>query len=470
MIAAILCVIALLAVGLLLRATLHPLKVLFIPASVVAGLIGFGLIQSIGRWEPSLPASWLGSAPANTRAIAATLATWPTTLVAVVFAGLLLEGNMQLSFGQALRRGARSGICAWIIILGQIVIGLVIYMLVVRYQYADVPPTFSQLLEVSWAGGHGASGAMASIYTAQGFAPGRDIAFFLATFGLIYGVVSGLIIVNIAIRRGWISGGVSRGGLDHINGLEPSLSPTPSTFARSRSEVIDPLTLQVLIIGLAFGVGFLLRQAFVFAVVAFLGPDNPNIHGEPVEVIDDIPLFLFALVGGWLVKFALSKLGLARLIDPESIRRIVGVAMEFLIVAAISTMRIESLTGYLLPIFAMIVLAAAWSVFTLLWLSRKLLPREYWFELGLLNFGFSTANTPQGFMLLRIVDPDLKTRAAEDYAVAAPLSAPFIGGGIITFVGFPLLLTNVGPVVVTGLALALMLALYFVGRRLARSG
>ena len=70
----------------------------------------------------------------------------------------------------------------------------------------------------------------------------------------------------------------------------------------------------------------------------------------------------------------------------------------------------------------------------LLVLAPRLLPRAYWFELGLLNYGFSTANTPQGFMLLRIVDPELKSGAAEDYAVAAPLSAPFIGGGVVTFV------------------------------------
>ena len=40
--------------------------------------------------------------------------------------------------------------------------------------------------------------------------------------------------------------------------------------------------------------------------------------------------------------------------------------------------------------------------------------------------------------MLRVVDPELKTAAASDYALAAPLSAPFVGGGILT-IGLPLL-------------------------------
>jgi ESS family glutamate:Na+ symporter len=115
------------------------------------------------------------------------------------------------------------------------------------------------------------------------------------------------------------------------------------------------------------------------------------------------------------------------------------------------------------------VLAAVWSGFCLLVLARVLLPRAYWFELGLLNYGFSTANTPQGLMLLRIVDPDLRTNAATDYAVAAPLSAPFIGGGIITFLVLPVLLERFGVGWVMGGLIVAITALLASGVALARS-
>jgi ESS family glutamate:Na+ symporter len=71
-------------------------------------------------------------------------------------------------------------------------------------------------------------------------------------------------------------------------------------------------------------------------------------------------------------------------------------------------------------------------------------------------------------MLLRVIDRDLESGAAEDYALAAPLSAPFIGGGMITF-SLPVLLVQFGGgLVVAGLVLA-MAFLFLIGARLARA-
>jgi ESS family glutamate:Na+ symporter len=71
-------------------------------------------------------------------------------------------------------------------------------------------------------------------------------------------------------------------------------------------------------------------------------------------------------------------------------------------------------------------------------------------------------------MLLRIIDKDLESGAAEDYALAAPLSAPFIGGGMITF-SLPIALAQVGAGPVVAGLISVMLLLYLFGSRLARS-
>src|SRR5688500_1827777 len=99
---------ALLAVGLALRAALRSLRLLYVPAAVVAGLIGFALVQAGQR----LPAT-----QGATATVAKELAAWPAPLIAVVFAGLLLGqgGGGGKGFAAALRRGARSGVLAWII-------------------------------------------------------------------------------------------------------------------------------------------------------------------------------------------------------------------------------------------------------------------------------------------------------------------------------------------------------------------
>lgn len=410
MLEAILTACVLLAAGLALRQLLPPLRVLYVPASVVAGLLGFGLIEGL-RHVPA--------AREATTALAADLASWPGPLIAVVFAGLLLQRSGK-TFGEAMRRGARSGALAWIIILGQVVIGLLIYATAVAPRYEGVPATFGQLPEISWSGGHGSSAGMAGIYEAQGFPQGRDLAFFLATCGLVYGVVSGLVFVNVAVRRGWVKRMREWGDT-----RAEARVPVPLAYGRVDRAVMEPMALQIIILAAAFGTGLLLQAAFVRACGFYLS-------GETLAYIDKIPLFLFTLLGGWIVREAMHGLRIAHLIDGPSIDRLLGVAIEFLIVAAVATMRTESLASFALPIALLLAGAAAWSAFCLFVVAPRLLPRAYWFELGLLNYGFSTANTPQGFMLLRIVDPELKSGAAEDCAVAAPLSAPFVGGGIVT--------------------------------------
>jgi ESS family glutamate:Na+ symporter len=96
-----------------------------------------------------------------------------------------------------------------------------------------------------------------------------------------------------------------------------------------------------------------------------------------------------------------------------------------------------------------------------------LLPRAYWFELGLINYGFSTAATAQGLMFLRMVDPRMRSGAAETYALAAPLTAPFVGGGVITFAVLPPLLSTVGALPVAAVVVAMVVVLAALAARLA---
>ena len=114
---AILLAAALLAVGLLLRMQLRLLKWLYIPAAVVAGVIGFALAQvaTSDAFEARAPgvAAW-------GRSVLAEWSSWPATLIAVVFAGLLIERPSDGgTLASAARRGLRSGLLAWVIILGQ---------------------------------------------------------------------------------------------------------------------------------------------------------------------------------------------------------------------------------------------------------------------------------------------------------------------------------------------------------------
>ncbi|NIP84710.1 MAG: sodium:glutamate symporter [Planctomycetales bacterium] len=445
--AAILTAAVLLLAGYGLRARLRVLQWMFVPASVTGGLLGLLLIQA-GLQQPD----WSG----EVRQLAATLRAWPSWLIAVVFAGLLLEPSRR-RLSASLRGAALNGIMVWVIVLGQLVLGLAAAWLFILPAY-DVPPAFGQLLEAGFAGGHGTATALGTILReVLHFDAGLDLGLFMATVGIVYSVISGIVLVNIGVRRGWTRSRPS--DLAPRAGPEQRPQPRPIGWARVRSEVIDPLAFQIVLVALAFLLGVLFRWAATAAVQQL---------GTSASYLTHIPLFLFTLLGGWALRGGMAFWGWDHLIDGESIRRIVAVAMEFLIVAGIASVRVEVVATFLGPLLLLCLVGFVWTAVCVLVLAPILLPREHWFELGLINYGMSTGTTAQGMMLLRIVDEDLESGAAEDYALAAPLSAPFIGGGVLTM-SLPLLLEKVSLPAVIGVLGVAVVGLIVVGQWLNRT-
>ena len=345
-------------------------------------------------------------------------------------------------------------------------LGLAATWLIIRHYFPDVPASFGQLIEAGFAGGHGTAAALGEVMSqpAIDFPDGRDLGFVFATMGLIFGVATGIVYVNIAVRRGWARSRDVK--IDLLTGLEARKDPQPIARARVRAEVIDPLVFQVLILAVAFVLGMVLKAVFMHALPLLLFGVEEATRDQFARYADNLPLFMFTLVAGLLVREAMHLLKIGDLIDPESMRRITGASMEFLIVAAIASLKLSAIVEFGWPIALLLLLGFIWTGFCLLFIARRLLPGAYWFELGILNYGMSTGTTAQGLMLLRIIDKDLESGAAEDYALAAPLSAPFIGGGVITLT-LPFLLTKVSAGWVVLALIAAMVLLYAVGMTLS---
>ena len=471
MIAAILFAMLLLIIGFTLRVTLRPLQWIFVPASIVGGLVGLLVIQATDSTDS---------------AVIEQFRSWPGILIAVVFAGMLLERESK-SWSKSLRLAGREGLLVWIIVLGQTAAGLLCTWLIIQ-PFVEVPNSFGMLIETGFAGGHGTAAAMGDVFASPsiGLQNGRDLGLFMATVGLVFSVVSGVIYVNIAIRRGWTS---QSNAVSLIKGIEDQDTNQPAAYSRVRMEVLDPLAFQALILGAAFGLGWSAKQGVSWLVTpppqtSESVESNPSLVsssdsnssesslGESAKevdrardtlqsrtswrnTVDGMPLFIYTLFGGLAVRRFLGWLGLEKLIDVDSIQRLTGVAMEFLIVAAIASLQIEAISDLVGPLLVLLSAAFIWTGFCLTFLSKRILPDAYWFELGILNYGMSTGTTATGFTLLKIVDGELDSGAAEDYALAAPLSSPFVGGGMVT-VGLPLLVLERIPIGVTATGLTLV--------------
>ncbi len=433
---------ALLLIGLFLRARIELLQLFYVPASIIGGLIGLAALQG-GQATAQIGLRWI---PEQTVAMVDELRTWPGWLIAVVFAGLFLDKPGR-SMKESLHGAARQGNMVWIICLGQVGLGLMAVWLIIQPLHlgpfeGNVPIYFGQLIEAGFVGGHGTSAALGEVYEKMGFAEAKELSFFMATVGLIYSVVSGVFFVNLGVRRGWVRAGNVQ--IPRLNGLEARRGSESIGLAKVNAEVLDPLVFQALILAAAYAVGLALQKLVGLAY-------------------NGLPLFMFTLIGGWLVRDFMRLLGIADLIDPGTMRRLVAAAMEFLIVAAIASLNLIVVAKAIVPLSILLIVAFAWTAICLVFIGRRLLPAAYWFELGIINYGMSTGVTASGLMLLRIIDKDFDSGAAEDYALAAPLSSPFVGGGVVTVVVFPSMLQSLGVGPTALIVLAVTIGLYGAG-------
>ena len=106
--------------------------------------------------------------------------------------------------------------------------------------------------------------------------------------------------------------------------------------------------------------------------------------------------------------------------------------------AAIATIRLEVVAKGWLPLVILIAAGILWNVFCLTVLARRAF-KDAWFERGIAEMGQSMGVTATGLLLLRVVDPDYETEAAEAFACKQLLHEPFMGGGLWTGAAIPLL-------------------------------
>ena len=469
---ALVLVAVLLLVGVVLRKVVHVFKWCYIPASVIAGFVGLGLIQIGLQFGELSGFSQIGAWTAN---VSTVFNKWPGWLIAVVFAGMLLEKKATPAKESA-RRVGQQGLMVWIIVLGQTAVGLLATWLIVQSFY-DTPNSFGMLIETGFAGGHGTAAAMGEVFAHPTVMVenGKDLGMLMATGGLVYGIVTGIFWINVGVRRNWIAKPETMVKKGSGTLLKKDSGFGSIGFARIERETIDPLLFQVVLLAIAFGIGMAMQTG----MMSFAGWLDSMFAGEVVEGaqaqlskrlsisnVVDFPLFIYTLFGGMIVQKLLGLLGQSHRVDGETISRLTSMAMDILVVAAIASLNLFAVAAMLVPFSVLFICGGIWTAVCLLLISRWLLPKEHWFQLGLINYGMSTGTTATGFVLLRMVDPELKSGAAKDYALAAPISAPFIGGGMIT-IALPLLLLERVPIWIPAIVISgMVVAMIVVGRRL----
>ena len=129
-----------------------------------------------------------------------------------------------------------------------------------------------------------------------------------------------------------------------------------------------------------------------------------------------VPAILISLIFGIVVKRTPAR----DFIDNESLAHIGTLALEYLIITAIATMKLDVIFNNAAAILTISITGLILTTIILLILPRLWL-KTNWLENGMVMFGAWTGSTATGMMLLRISDPELETDAGPNLIAATPL-------------------------------------------------
>ncbi len=396
----------LLLVGLLLRTLVPALKRYFIPAALLGGAVGLGLgPHALGLVPAGMHTTW---------------SSFAGVLITIVFAPMLLGQNLP-GFREAAKEAGPHVFYGYFSTFAVVGVPALLTYLVLQ-PLMGTNPLFSTIFEVSWPGGHGTAAGMEESYSSLGWEDGSSLSLSSATVGLLFGIIAGMVILNLAARRGLLTSAAAQGPSTGSDILPPAEASTDSTN-RLRRGSLDNLAFHVSLIGVAVLIGVLLKW----------GVD---------QLLTGIPLFPLAMLGGLLVQLIVSRTPAYALVDKPTLNSIAGIALDFLVVAAVATISLPVIFANWLPLLIATVVVAVISVGIFCWIGPRIFP-QHWVENSIVNFGAMTGVTSVGLLLLRAADPEMKTNAFRGFALRAPFASPFVGGGLVTAL-FPVLVMNIG--------------------------
>jgi len=390
----------LLFVAQIIRARVQWVQRLYVPAAMIAGFIGlfFGhsFLEHISVTAAQYAIPFSGA-----------ISSYPYLLIVALFGTLFLGNTLTESprrivskVGDTflLNMAAEIGAFGFALFIGG---GLLVLLM------PHVDSSFALLQPAGFVGGHGYAAAIGtalqespnSVWQGQSAV---TIGQTFATIGLLASVFGGLAAINYAVRRGYTRfiTGVRELPEEMRTGLVREENQRPLGNATVSSASIDPLTWHVLLVLITVAGGYYAYQ--------FLRELMPGIV---------LPMFCLSMLAGVLLQQLLRGLRMQQYVDKKVVTRIGGVAADYLVAFGIASINISVVLDFLLPLIMLATLGIAFVFFYLFVVSKRLF-RDHWFERGIFVFGWGLGVVAMSVTLLRIVDPDFKSRTLEDYGVA----------------------------------------------------
>ena len=405
----------LLLVGKLMRVKIKWIQKLFIPPSLLAGFIGLAC----------------GPHGFDILPISEQTGTYAGILIAFIFGALPLTSQKTKGNNQEIGS-------MWVYsqagLLLQWAFGGLLGLLVLN-QIWPLSPGFGITMPSGYCGGHGTAAAIGQAFGQLGHDEILTLAMTAATFGIVGSVILGLIFVKWGAKNKYTTYLADYKDLpsELRTGLLPQEKRESMGESTCSSISIDSLTFNLAIIcAIALG-GYGISKLAAHFMPGF-----------------ELPVFSCAFVFGILFKKLLDKTRASESICPQTVGHISGSMTDYLVAFGIASIKVSVVIEYIVPLAILLLSGLAVTLIYVFVMARKLM-KECWFEKALFTWGWFTGTMAMGIALLRVVDPKMKSRCLDSYALAYLFIAP-VEISLITFA--PVAFVNGYGLLFSGICLA----------------
>ena len=369
-----------------LRAKVPLVQKLLLPSSLLAGFIGL----------------FCGQYFLNVLPFSNQISGYPYLLVVFLFSSLFIGSQSGTSFKKIMDEVGDTFLINSATYFGQYASALLIGGGLLAVFYPAVPEAFNLLMPGGFIGGHGTAAAFGGAFKElMNWDEALPIGQTFATIGLLVGIIGGVTAINIGARCG------ATRFIKQISQLSVSMRtgmvPVDEQASMGKNTVnpmsIDPLTWHFLLVAIAAGAGYYVTN-WLHAVTGV-----------------SFPMFSVGMICGVVLQLCLKMLNLTQYVDKDIITRIGSSATDYLVGFGVASIKISVVIKYAMPILILSLIGTIFCVLYLSVVARKLF-HNFWFERGIFIFGWATGVVAIGVTLLRIVDPEFKSKTLEDYGMA----------------------------------------------------
>ena len=326
--------------------------------------------------------------------------------------------------GGGVRTAVNSGA---MIVSSYMIQGVAGLLISLGFAYTIKPDMFKAagiLLPMGFGQGPGQANNIGSSYEALGFTGGKSYALASAATGFLVACVIGVIYLNVQAKRGKFV----RKTAEELSG-----SVTLDTFQDEGempiSQSIDRLSIQVALIALVYVFTFFVLWG-VTTLLAKFAPGAANALSPIFWGFNFIFGSLFAvLTQKILTKFRKIRLMRMQYQNNYLLSRISGLFFDVMIICGIASIDFEDLQGLWIPFAITCVVGGIVTFLHLKFFCKRVYP-GYEEEGFLSMFGMMTGTISSGILLVREIDPDFKTPAANNLVsgsgVAIAFGAPML--------------------------------------------